>query len=79
MARRGSVRLVSSSSITTLYSSNYKGYGAIYGPTGSSSVKYAGKALDSATGLYYSGARWYDSASGRFMSEDTTTGTLNVP
>jgi RHS repeat-associated protein len=48
-------------------------------PTGSSTVKYAGKALDSATGLYYSGARWYDSASGRFMTEDTKTGTQSVP
>ena len=33
-------------------------------------LKYTGKDRDPATGLYYSNARFYDSATGRFTSED---------
>ncbi|MDA4122764.1 MAG: hypothetical protein OK456_06245, partial [Thaumarchaeota archaeon] len=75
----GSVRLVSSSSVTTIYSANYKVYGAIYSPSGSSTFQYTDKPCDPATGLYYSGARWYDSASGRFMTEDTMAGQPGMP
>ena len=32
--------------------------------------KFTGREYDSATGLYYYRARWYDSSTGRFMSED---------
>ena len=34
------------------------------------SVKFTGKDLDAATGLYYFNARWYDAGTGRFISED---------
>ena len=33
-------------------------------------VGFTGKQRDGATGLTYFGARWYDAASGRFMSRD---------
>jgi len=33
-------------------------------------VGFTGKQLDGATGLTYFGARWYDAASGKFMSRD---------
>ncbi|WP_156809970.1 RHS repeat-associated core domain-containing protein [Spirochaeta africana] len=33
-------------------------------------VKFTGKDLDTATGLYYFNARWYDPQTGRFISED---------
>ena len=36
-------------------------------------------AADPATELYYSNARWYDAASGRFMTEDDTTGQQEIP
>lgn len=75
----GSVRLVSSSSESTIYTSNYQGYGSNYGKSGTSKFQYADKPSDSATGLYYEGARWYDPASARFMTEDTSMGTLPVP
>jgi RHS repeat-associated protein len=35
-----------------------------------SRLKFTGKDLDAATGLYYFNARWYDSGTGRFTSED---------
>ncbi len=75
----GSVRLVSSSTATPIFSANYRGYGSIYAPSGKSTFQYTDKPTDTATGLYYSGARFYDPASGRFMTEDTFTGTLSVP
>ncbi len=75
----GSVRLVSSSTATPVFSANYRGYGSIYAPSGKSTFQYTDKPTDTATGLYYSGARFYDPASGRFMTEDTSMGTLSVP
>lgn len=75
----GSVRLETSSTATTLFSSDYRPYGPSYGATASVAFGYTGKPTDAATGLYYSEARWYDSASGRFMTQDPHTGQLAVP
>ncbi len=70
----GIVRLVSSSAETTLFSTDYRPYGPAYGAWGGSEAfEYTGKPTDVASGLDYSGARWYDPASGRFMTEDTST------
>lgn len=41
--------------------------------------KYTGKEQDSETGLYYYGARYYDSEMGRFMSADVIRGSLENP
>jgi RHS repeat-associated protein len=41
--------------------------------------RYAGEFYDSATGLYYLRARYYDSEIGRFISEDSYTGEKNDP
>ncbi len=75
----GSVRIVSSSSGTTLFSTDYKPYGPLAGSSASVAFEYTGKPTDAATGLYYSGARFYDPASGRFMTEDTSTGAQTAP
>jgi RHS repeat-associated protein len=69
----------SSSTATPIFTDNYKAYGVSYGRSGSSTFQYTDKPADSATRLYYSGARWYDPASGRFMTEDTYMGDLAVP
>jgi RHS repeat-associated protein len=69
----------SSSTVTPIFTDNYKAYGVSYGRLGSSTFQYTDKPADSVTGLYYSGARWYDPASGRFMTEDTYMGDLAVP
>ena len=41
--------------------------------------KYAGEILDSATGLYYIGARWMDPELGRWLSLDPELGRLSAP
>jgi RHS repeat-associated protein len=41
--------------------------------------KYTGQELDSETGLYYYGARYYNPSVGRFISEDPWEGDLSNP
>ncbi len=60
----GSVRLVTSSSESTLFSSDYRPYGPTYGASGTAAFEYTTKPTEESTGLYYSGARWYDPATG---------------
>ncbi len=75
----GNTRLVTSGGSTT-FSSNYQPFGPQYGPTGTDpTYKYTGKPQDSATGLYYYGARYYDTAIGRFLSRDSIFGGLFDP
>ncbi len=57
----------------TTFGKNYNIQGAF------EEMMYTDKAYDSATGLYYFGARFYNSAIQRFLSEDSDTGSLNVP
>ncbi len=64
----GSTRLVSTATVTTQFSTNYKPYGPLYGSTGSETFKFTGKPLDSATAPYYFGVRFYDSSDKKFVS-----------
>ncbi|HEV2225437.1 MAG TPA: RHS repeat-associated core domain-containing protein, partial [Nitrososphaerales archaeon] len=75
----GSTRLVATSSVTIKFSSNYLPYGNNYGISGKEVFMYTGKPYDSVTGLYYEGARYYDSSTGRFVTEDSVTGTQEDP
>jgi hypothetical protein len=70
----GSVRLVTSSSGTTLFSSDYKPYGTIYGAYGKATFEYTAKAINPITGSCYYSARFYDPSAARFMTEDSNTG-----
>jgi RHS repeat-associated protein len=66
----GSTRLVTTGS-TTSYSSNYLPFGPQYGASGSDPIyKYTDKPQDAVTGLYYFGARYYNTSIGRFISRD---------
>lgn len=47
--------------------------------TAENSIRYAGEYLDSETGLYYLRARYYDSYTGRFTSEDSYWGEDENP
>src|SRR5436305_15285405 len=40
-----------------------------------SSDRFTGKPVSQTTGLYYYGARWYDSTIGRFISQDPLAGS----
>jgi RHS repeat-associated protein len=65
----GSTRLVTTGS-TTSFSTNYQPFGAPYGASGTDpNYKYTGKPQD-ATGLYYYGARYYDTMVGKFVTRD---------
>ena len=67
------------STVTIKFSSNYVPYGQNYAISGKEVFMYTGKPLDSATGLYYYGARYYDDGIGRFVTEDSYTGDFNDP
>jgi RHS repeat-associated protein len=71
--------MVSDGSISTIFSSNYKPFGALYGSTGSETFTYTGKPFDLTTGLYYFGARFYLPTIQRFISEDSLAGTAIDP
>jgi len=70
----GSTRLVKSSSLSTVFSSDYTPFGTTSGASGSETFMYTDKLYDSATGLYYSGARFYDPTIGRFTGKDPASG-----
>ena len=73
----GSVRLVTGSTASSVFSSNYKPYGLNYGQLGSSEFMYTGKQNDPVTGFYFYGARFYYPAISRFISEDTSSGSTS--
>jgi RHS repeat-associated protein len=75
----GSTRLVMTSTPSVQFSSNYRPYGLTYSMTGSETFKYTGKMYDGVTGLYYFNARWYDPSTGRFVTQDSYTGSQNDP
>ena len=53
-------------------------YDSFYFEYGSEDYRYTGKQEDT-TGLYYYGARYYDPATGRFITRDTVFGELTDP
>ena len=52
------------------FSSGYQPYGQGVAANGSGSFRFADRMLDSATGLYYFNARFYDPSTMRFMQKD---------
>ncbi|MCW3978678.1 MAG: RHS repeat-associated core domain-containing protein, partial [Candidatus Bathyarchaeota archaeon] len=61
-----------------MYEANYVPFGPPHGESGSEEFRYTGKREDP-SGLYYFGARYYDPETGRFITEDPVTGSLNDP
>jgi RHS repeat-associated protein len=78
-----STRLTTSNIGDIQFSSDYKPYGIPYSQSGSPvpQFQYTGKITDSqaTTGLYYLGARYYDTNTGRFLTEDTNAGNPTDP
>ncbi len=66
---------------TKLEGTAYAPYGTIRAFTGTAvtSYRYTGKELDSETGLYYYGARYYDPMIGRFISADSIVSDVYDP
>lgn len=75
----GSSRLVTDSSENRAWTRNYGPYSPLSGGSTAERWLYAGKSLDSSTGLYYFGARYYDPSIGRFIAEDPLSGGILDP
>jgi RHS repeat-associated protein len=68
----GSVTSLSNSSGALSNTYSYDSYGKLVASTGTvtNSFRYTGREFDTETGAYFYRARYYDQASGRFLSED---------
>src|SRR5207245_8530573 len=76
----GSIRFVSSSTGTKVFSGNYVPYGPQNGASGTpDEFMFAGKIYDGSTGFYYFGGRFYDPATGRFITQDSSPGVREDP
>ncbi len=70
----GSSSLVTDTNGNRVYYSDYEPFGDSLHTSGEERYTYTGKELDASTGLYYYGARYYDSSLGRFISSDPVSG-----
>ncbi len=75
----GNVMLTTYSTGSTAFSANYSPFGVATGVSGFELLQYSAKPYDTATGLYYFGARFYSPYIGRFITEDTYQGSLSDP
>ncbi len=68
----GSVRQIVTTGGTVLYAANYTAFGQVRSSTGSGGDRfgYAGREFSAVTGDGYFRARYYDPATGRFLSQD---------
>ena len=68
----GSVKVVTDQSGNMVYNADYMPFGSRFEKDGNFDENhgFTGKEYDSDTELYYYNARWYDSETGRFISED---------
>ncbi len=68
----GTTEVVTNATGTIVWEANYEAFGSVRSSKGTINftASYMGKELDSDTGLYYFNARWYDSTTGRFLTED---------
>ena len=77
----GNIRMLTDveGAVTDTY--DYDSYGIATASTGLTvnSYRYCGEYQDETTGLYYLRARYYDSATGRFISADSYGGTISDP
>ncbi|MBU7025416.1 MAG: RHS repeat protein, partial [Theionarchaea archaeon] len=74
----GSTRLITDSSKNIISAVTYHPFGEVCVKEGSEDYLFNGKEKD-LTGLYYYGARYYDSEIGRFLTRDTWQGEIRDP
>jgi RHS repeat-associated protein len=77
----GSVRYLTSSTATVTDTYDFDAFGNLISSTGSTPNNYlfAGEQFDSALGIYYNRARYYDQRIGRFWTMDTLEGSIDEP
>src|SRR5207344_2787639 len=66
----GSVTAVTDAAGSVTRRLTYDTFGALQGAPANETYAFTGHQFDSATGMYYARARYYDPATGRFISED---------
>ncbi len=68
----GTTEVVTDVNGSVVWEAGYEAFGSVLSERGDSSFtpSFTGKFFDKASGLYYFNARWYDSALGRFTSQD---------
>lgn len=77
----GSTRMITDPAGNVAGTYNYDAYGNTNGHTGSAStpLRYEGQYEDVETGLYYLRARYYDPASGQFLTPDAFQAVTGAP
>ena len=77
----GSVRALADESGKVTDKYVYDAFGNLLKSKGSTKncYRYCGEQFDETTGLYYLRARYMDTSTGRFISQDTYQGTINDP
>ncbi len=74
----GSVRAMSNSAGQSIATYNYDAFGAVRNSSGAASTfKFVGEQADDEAGLIYLRARYYDPATGRFLSPDKWRGAAS--
>jgi RHS repeat-associated protein len=77
--RLGSPVAITNEGGDIVWKANYEPFGEIINEQGNGDFKYNAKELDEDTGLYYYGARYYESETGRFINADKMSGSLGNP
>ena len=63
-----------------IFADDHLSYGQDNGTSaGTETYKFTGNSYSSTNGLYYEFQRWYDNATGRFISQDPLPGHLRNP
>jgi RHS repeat-associated protein len=77
----GSTSELANSGGTVTDTYRYDVFGAVRTSTGSSAqpFRFTGEQRDSESGMYYLRARYYDPATGRFLSQDPLMGIMRLP
>ncbi|MBI4743529.1 MAG: RHS repeat-associated core domain-containing protein [Actinobacteria bacterium] len=77
----GNVTALTDSAQTTVATYAYEAFGNMVVSTGTAAnnYKFSTKNLDDESGLYYFGARYYDSETGRFITKDPDGGDVKNP
>ena len=77
----GTVRALANESGKLTDTYTYDAFGNLMSSTGSTAnnYRYCGEQFDSTTGLYYLRARYMDTSTGRFISQDTYAGSTADP
>jgi RHS repeat-associated protein len=78
---RGTVRMLTNSAGAVIDTYEYDAFGNLIAISGSTpnAYLYRGERYDSDLGLYYLRARWYNPATGRFMTRDPYQGSIHDP